>query len=170
MRVFFMLLASTVLFSISLAQTGPDSPEKKRPLLYAKRDLEMERAAIAQRNKIEEILSPQAKLKLDAVLKGFLHRLLRDKQPVTLSNLIKEEMGKEFAELTPKQSHILNFYVLAGVIKLIPPHAVADDMRSERDSLDEMNESDMLRLQQMMDKKSQLESMISNIMKAGFEG
>jgi conjugal transfer/entry exclusion protein len=38
------------------------------------------------------------------------------------------------------------------------------------DSIAEMNDMDMLQLQQMMDKKGQLETMISNVMKAGYEG
>jgi hypothetical protein len=42
-------------------------------------------------------------------------------------------------------------------------------VNSEKDSIDEMSQMDLLRLQQMMEKKSQLETMISNIMKAGFE-
>ncbi len=39
-------------------------------------------------------------------------------------------------------------------------------IKKEKDALDEMNQQDQLQLQQMMDKKSQLESMISNVMKA----
>jgi hypothetical protein len=38
------------------------------------------------------------------------------------------------------------------------------------DSIAEMSAMDMLLLQQMMDKKTQLEVMISNVMKAGYEG
>ena len=41
---------------------------------------------------------------------------------------------------------------------------------NKKDSINEMGEMDMLMLQQMMDKKNQLESMISNVMKAGYEG
>jgi hypothetical protein len=42
--------------------------------------------------------------------------------------------------------------------------------KDKKDSLSEMDEMDMLMLQRMMDKKNQLESMISNTMKAGYEG
>ena len=39
-------------------------------------------------------------------------------------------------------------------------------IKKEKDSLDDMNQQQQLKLQQMMDKKSQLEQMISNMMKA----
>jgi len=48
--------------------------------------------------------------------------------------------------------------------------AERDKMKDAKDSISEMNEADMLLLQQMMEKKNQLESMISNVMKAGYEG
>lgn len=86
-------------------------------------------------------------------------------------------MARQFADLSPRQSNILTFYILAGVIKSIPPHSDRRDASSEKDdskdskeSISEMNQMDMLVLQQMMEKKNQLETMISNIMKAGFEG
>jgi hypothetical protein len=42
--------------------------------------------------------------------------------------------------------------------------------QSAKDGASELGEQDMLLLQQLMDQKSQLESMISNIMKGGHEG
>ena len=43
------------------------------------------------------------------------------------------------------------------------------DLQKQKDALNELNSIDMLQLQQLMDKKSQLEQMISNTMKAGSE-
>jgi hypothetical protein len=60
----------------------------------------------------------------------------------------------------------------ADSVKLKIPIYTADQLKrlaaikQEKDSLDEMNQQDQLILQQMMDKKNQLEQMISNIMKA----
>ncbi len=42
--------------------------------------------------------------------------------------------------------------------------------KDKKDSLSEMSETDILMLQQLMEKKNQLESMISNTMKAGYKG
>jgi len=47
---------------------------------------------------------------------------------------------------------------------------ITEKIRDKKDAISEMNEQDMLMLQQMMDKKSQLETLISNCMKAGYEG
>ena len=41
------------------------------------------------------------------------------------------------------------------------------ELKAKKDKLSEMSQQDMLHLQQMMEKKSQLETMISNTMKAG---
>lgn len=48
--------------------------------------------------------------------------------------------------------------------------AERDKWKDKKDSISEMGEMDMLMLQQLMDKKTQLEQMISNVMKAGHEG
>ena len=156
--------------SVISAQTQTSASNKTQSNGYARRDLALERAALVQRDKIDDMLAPWAKQKLNNVFKGFLNRLLRDKKPANLSTLLKEEMARQFADLTPQQSNILSFYILAGVIKLIPPYAERVDMSSQKESIGEINQMDTLMLQQMMEKKSQLENMISNTMKAGFEG
>ena len=138
--------------------------------VYAGRDMALERGALAQRTRIHGMLSPSIKRKLDGVLKAFLARSLRDKKPIDLSMIVKEEVGRQFVGLSPRQSNILTFYVLTGVIKLIPPHSEERDATSEAESLNGLTQSDMLKLQQMMMRKSQLETMISNGMRAGFEG
>ena len=44
-----------------------------------------------------------------------------------------------------------------------------NDLQKQKDAISELNKDDMLWLQRLMEKKSQLEQMISNIMKAGSE-
>ena len=48
-------------------------------------------------------------------------------------------------------------------------NTLMDKLKDQKDSISELNEQDMLMLQQLMEKKSQLESMISNVMKAAAE-
>jgi hypothetical protein len=43
-------------------------------------------------------------------------------------------------------------------------------LAGKAESIDEMSQMDMLQLQQAMDQKGQLETLISNVMKAGYEG
>jgi cell division protein FtsB len=44
-----------------------------------------------------------------------------------------------------------------------------EKIQSQKDAISELNQQDMLMLQQLMEKKSQLESMISNVLKASSE-
>ncbi len=181
MRVLILLLVFSSFCSITFAQAQPIFPQKRADD-YAKRNLTLERDALAQRQKLDGMMPPWAKQKLSSVSRAFLKRLLRDKTPADPSIILKEELGRQFVELTPQQSRILALYVLTSVIKLLPPHrnmyleskaeeqAEKDRLKDKRDSLAEMSEQDMLMLQQMMEKKNQLETMISNVMKAGFEG
>ena len=170
MRIAMLLIFCTLFGAVAFAQAERGASTKKRVSVSAGRDLTLERDALAQRRKIEAVLPTLAKQKLHSVSQAFLRRLLRDKKTVDLSELLKQEMGRQFTGLSPQQSNILTFYVLTGIVRLLPPHADESDGGSERDSISEMNETDMLMLQQLMEKKNQLETMISNIMKAGFEG
>jgi len=47
--------------------------------------------------------------------------------------------------------------------------ALMNDLQKQKDAISELSKDDMLWLQKLMEKKSQLEQMISNIMKAGSE-
>ncbi len=71
----------------------------------------------------------------------------------------------EYDEKTGKMSQ-------KGVKEMSYEEAVAarDGLRDKRDSISETDQMTMLMLQQAMDKKSQLETLISNCMKAGYEG
>ena len=81
----------------------------------------------------------------------------------TLGNMEKSRQQKE----VPGKA--------ADSLKLKIPIYTADQLnrlaaiKQEKDSLDEMSQQDQLILQQMMEKKNQLEQMISNIMKAAAE-
>lgn len=81
----------------------------------------------------------------------------------TLANMDKSRQQKEVPGKT------------ADSVKLKMPIYSADQLKrlavikQEKDSLDEMSHQDQLKLQQMMEKKNQLEQMISNIMKAASE-
>ena len=124
------------------------------------------------------MLPPWAKQRLELASKAFLKRLLSERQSGDMSHIVKEEVGKQFKDATPQQANILTFHLLTSVVKMLPPHSTnraeieteRGKRRDHKDSISEMSQMDMLMLQQLMEKKGQLESMISNIMKAGFEG
>jgi hypothetical protein len=159
MRIFLLLIASALCCPAALAQTQ-----------YAGRDLKLEREALAQRGKIEAMLPSWAGPKLDDAFKAFVSRSLREKTSDDLSALAKEELGRRFAGLSAQQTDVLTFYLLSGVIGLLPPHAAEGDKSPEKEGVEKMSEADMLTLQRMMEEKGRLETLISNQMKAGFEG
>ena len=191
-----LLLVSTTIYPAALAKQYPrgaaslppahpvsfgqiKSPVTQRQAdEYARRDLKLERDALAQRQEVDAVLPPWAKRRLDIASKAFLKRLLSDRQTADLSQVVKEEVGKQFRDISPQQSNILTLHVLTSVVKMLPPHSVKRvDSKSEggrkkeqEDSISELNQQDMLMLQQLMEKKNQLETMISNIMKASSEG
>jgi len=170
MKILVLSFVFTLFGSVTFTYAQRKVRDDKRADEYARRDLVLERDALAQRKQIDGMLPLWSKRKLNVVFRAFLNRLLHDKNSLDLSNLLDEEMRRQFADLSRQQSNILTFYVLTGVIEMIPPHARKNDTSSDKDSLGEMSQMDMLVLQQMMEKKSQLETMISNVMKAGFEG
>jgi hypothetical protein len=177
MRALTLLLCISSFCSITLAQAQPSVPQKRADN-YTKRNLTLERDALAQRDKIDGMLPPWAKQRLEIVSKAFLKRLLSGNKTADLSQIVKEEVGRQFRDVSPKQSNILTLYVLTNVVKMLPPHrtsyenaeAEREKLKDKKDSLEELSEQDLLLLQQMMEKKNQLETMISNVMKAGYEG
>ena len=120
------------------------------------RDLVLERAALSERDKIDGLLSPSAKLKVNSVSETFLSTLLRDNNDVDPSLFVREAMGREFGYLSSQQSDLLTFYALAGVIQLF------DEKQAMESGL---SEKDMLMLQQYMDKRSRFQQTLSNLLK-----
>jgi hypothetical protein len=177
MRALILSLVVSSFCAITFAQVQPTAFQKRADD-YSKRNLTLERDALAQRQKLDGMLPPWAKQRLDVVSKAFLKRLLSGNKTADLSQIVKEEVGRQFRDVSPKQSNILTLYVLTNVVKMLPPHrtsyenaeAERDKLKDKKDSLEELSEQDMLMLQQMMEKKNQLETMISNVMKAGYEG
>ena len=75
----------------------------------------------------------------------------------------------QFGALPTELADLLVFYLLAEVFRDNPPD---EEFRCDIESLQQMarlNPRDALLLQQVQEKKAQLESMISNVMKAGQE-
>jgi hypothetical protein len=149
---------ATTTFTVSPA-SGAQAPAPGA--MTISRDLVLERAALSERDKIDGMLSPSAKLKLNSVSETFLNTLLRNNNDVDPSQLVREAIERQFGPLSSEQSDLLTFYTLAGVIQLIQPYSGARDARARR----KLSAEDVLRLRQYADNGSELERMISNLMK-----
>jgi hypothetical protein len=67
-------------------------------------------------------------------------------------------------KLTQLQSDIKKLETILKEAKTL-----MEKLQNQKDAISELNQQDMLMLQQLMEKKSQLETMISNTMKAASE-
>ena len=76
----------------------------------------------------------------------------------------KTDTGQLNQKLTQLQSNIQKLE-----FNLKDAKTLMEKIQSQKDAISELNKQDMLMLQQLMEKKSQIESMISNVMKASSE-
>ena len=76
----------------------------------------------------------------------------------------KTDTGQLNQKLTQLQSDIKRLDLTLKDAKTL-----MEKIQGQKDAISELNQQDMLMLQQLMEKKSQLESMISNVMKASSE-
>jgi hypothetical protein len=74
------------------------------------------------------------------------------------------------APLTPAQADLLAAMALYQTAKDLESEFVMRGLHDKKDTINELNEQDILVLRQMMEKKQQLEAMISSVMKASYEG
>jgi uncharacterized protein YdcH (DUF465 family) len=169
MKSLAALLLSTALYPVGSPGQRPPTVSQRQTDEYARRDLKLERDSLARREKMDAMLPPWAKRRLDVAARAFLKRLLSEGQSADLALVVGEEVGKQFKDVSPQQSNILTLHVLTSVVRMLPPHSVKrTDLRPEerRDGISDLNQQDMLMLQQLMERKNQLETMISNVMKA----
>jgi hypothetical protein len=120
------------------------------------RDLELEQAVLSQRDRIEAMLTPSAKLKVNSLSETLLDTLLRGNNDVDPSQVVREAIGRQFRQLSSEQSDLLTFYTLAGVIRLF------DEREATNSGL---SREDMLMLQRRMEPYSKLDQMASNLLK-----
>lgn len=79
----------------------------------------------------------------------------------------RQRFASAVPPLTPAQADVLAAMALYQTAKDVESAvAMRDGLRDKKDSLGELNQQDMLALQQMMDKKNQLEAMISSVMRS----
>ncbi len=97
-------------------------------------------------------------------------RKLRPMPRVDLA-MVASDARQRFASatppLTPAQADVLAAMALYQTAKdLESTFVMRDGLRDKKDSMGDMSQQDMFALQQLMEHKTQLEAMISNVMKA----
>lgn len=138
---------TTLIFLIMQAAAADNEADLKDQMAEMQKNLQKKEALRDEEQRIKDAAKPGAYPRLNN----------------TLANMDKSRQPKE----APGKA--------ADSVKLKMPIYTAEQLKrlaaikQEKDSLDEMSQQDQLKLQQMMDKKNQLEQMISNVMKAAAE-
>ena len=156
-----LLIVMVVLFAglaVFGQKTAPrkDAPPAKNE---AGRNLALEKKVFAKADDIKSVLQPEAKAKLDLIVKEVHDRLVSVPAGADYYALAQQEVNKKFARLSAKQSKLLCFYVLAEVARILAGSANSGEVS-------DLTEQRQLQLQQMMDERSQVENTLSNILKA----
>src|SRR5689334_11865536 len=114
---------------------------------------------------LEDFLKQNKELELakDNSVKG---KTIEERMSSVENNIIMRYSSK-----TPTSPQMTNIEKTTGKLRKAYEDVsnLSEKLRDKKDALSEMSKEDMIMLQQLMEKKSQLETMISNCMKANYE-
>ena len=162
MRKFFILAIVLLAGLPALAQSRSATVSPPLAVHEAHRDFTLEQTAFARTHRLKSLLQPGARAKLDLVTRGLLAHLASGSENADLYSLAQQEVRSKFAQISDEQSDLLSFFVMAEVARIL---TVPDELKAKLDGMNEMSEMTSLRLQMMMDRRSEFIQMLSTIMK-----
>jgi len=137
---------------VAAQSAKPSAPARAAAINPAALQLKPEIAAQHQRH--QNLLPAQTKQKLVRMVPDFDRQVRASKKGTDLRGLASTEIGKQFPRLAPQQTNVLAFALLK------------DAYDNSQNPLGDISTMDQLQLQVAMDKKSQFESMLSNMLKS----
>jgi hypothetical protein len=144
-----LLTTSFIAVGPALAQRPPEVSRIQPLQMQIVRDSGVEQAALTRQARLANALRPEAKAKLDLIAGRLVPRLATQGEKADPIALARAEVSRAFIGVSPAQSDLLTFYVLAEVAR-----------EAEMTSL---------RLQMMMDRRSKFMTTLSNILKKSAE-
>ena len=158
-----ILLAITLLVSLpALAQRNPAPASSPRAVSEIQRDFALEQAVMARAHRLEALLQPEAKTKLDLGSRALLAHLASGPENAHPYVVAQQEVHSKFPHVSTEQSDLLSFYVMAEVARII---STPGELKKNLNDMNEMSEMTSLRLQMTMDRRSKFIETLSNIMK-----
>ena len=158
-----ILLAITLLVSVpALAQRNSVTTISPRAVSEIHRDFALEQAVTARSHRLEALLQPEAKAKLDLASRALLAHLASGPENAHPYVFAQQEVHRKFPHVSNEQSDLLSFYVMAEVARII---SNPGELKKNLDDMNEMSEMTSLRLQMTMDRRSKFIETLSNIMK-----
>jgi hypothetical protein len=129
-------------------------------LEQVRRDTRLEKAAAARAEKIDSVLQPEAKTKLDLITRRAFTKVATGPENIYIYAIVQQEVDKEFPGLSAEQSDLLYFYVLAGISRVLSnPQKYKENL----DGAGKLSEAASVRLQMMLDRRSKFFTTLSNI-------
>ncbi len=149
---------------IVVAQSRPITTSPNLPVQKVQRNYPLEQAALNRADNLKTTLQPAVRAKLDLVTRRLLTRLASgpNSEGLNFTAIVQQDLRRNFPQISVEQSNLLSFYVLAEVARNL---SASGGVKMSLDGMSEMSEMRSLRLQMMMDRKSQLIRTLSNIMK-----
>jgi hypothetical protein len=130
------------------------NPRTAAPMRMKPSSIELHRQIASQHEKFQRLLPAETKRRIDLLVPEFEKETRRSKPGTNFRALAETQVRRTFQKLSPQQADVLTFELLKGTF---------DQMQ---DSSGDMSQMDQLTLQQAMDKKSQFESIFSNLLKS----
>lgn len=123
-------------------------------------------------DEISDSISHMAKQKMNGATSAFLRDMAFCTTPTQIWDAAKRVMRQIFPLASPPELDILTAFFINKTFHKAYIKFFDDgrgNLQDKRDSISEMNQTDMLLLQQLMDKKNRVEMVISNVMKKAYE-
>ena len=139
---------------LAFGQKNSDNRSAPPAANKAHRNPALEKKIFAKADDIRSFLQPGAKAKLDQAICEVRRQFVAPGN-INPFAIAQKQIERKFSILPPQQSKLLRFYVLAEIARTM----------TAADEIGELTEERQLKLQQLMEKKSQSENTLSNILK-----
>ncbi len=157
-------MAVLIAVSPTLAEMGPSHEGPAYSEREIRGDLELERAVMERAAGLRPMLQPEAKVKLDHIVRGLLVHLASNSGDGDLDPcaFVFREASGRFDRLSGEQSDLLCFGALSETVRIL---ALPEDQREDYLVGNGISEEMSLRLQMATDRRSKIFSTLSNILK-----
>lgn len=107
-------------------------------------------AVVAQHDRVQRLLPPSTKQRVEQLVPEFRAEIMKLPAHADLQKLAESKLRTRFQKVSPAEARVLTFALL----------------KQTADSLSDVSQINQMELQMTMDRKSQLEAALSNMLKS----
>lgn len=160
MKAFCALALAMLPFQAAMSQVTP-AGKAERP--QVNRDRALEARVNDRQEEVASYLRPEAKRKLETAARGVMERIRSGHLDTDFAQLARQEAQAKFGRLTPPQSDLLAFYILAETARRLARPEQMDEAVQVQTVVDAQQ---TVRLQEALDRESPLMTALGNVLKA----